>query len=230
MNLEWKIAMGDATPNPKGPGLGLKLAVAAGAALAGLFAIYVQLGGPGNPPAPETGQAASTPAAGQPSATTALKGLNRGTMTTFVFHAAAATAPALRFKDSAGVEHTLAEWQGKVVLLNLWATWCAPCRKEMPALDRLQQGLGGDRFAVVAVATDRDIAKPRKFLADNGITGLTLYHDEGARLISAVQGIGMPTTLLFGKDGREIGRLVGPAEWDSEDAKRLIVAAIEAAR
>ena len=156
--------------------------------------------------------------------------LSRGDMAAFVFRKEPEAPAEFGFLDGTGKVLSLKDWQGKVVLLNFWATWCAPCRKEMPALDRLQQGLGGDRFAVVAVATDRDIAKPRKFLADNGITGLTLYHDEGARLISAVQGIGMPTTLLFGKDGREIGRLVGPAEWDSEDAKRLIVAAIEAAR
>ena len=149
---------------------------------------------------------------------------NTGDMAAFVFKAdGAAVAPEFRFLDGTGKDHTLADWKGRVVLLNLWATWCQPCRKEMPALDRLQADLGGTDFEVVAIAVDRAGAPAaQKFLDQVGTKKLALYVDPSARLATELRAIGLPATILIGRDGREIGRLLGPAEWDGVDAKRLI--------
>ena len=157
----------------------------------------------------------------------ALQAAAIGEMAAFTAHAQPVAVPAVTFKDADGKDHTLAEWQGKVLLLNLWATWCAPCRHEMPALDALRSQMGGKDFDVVALATDRGgLDKPKKFWSDAGIRSLGLYLDAG----DATHGlgvIGMPTTLLIGRDGRELGRLVGPAEWGSAEAKALIAAALK---
>jgi thiol-disulfide isomerase/thioredoxin len=114
-----------------------------------------------------------------------------------------------------------------VVLLNLWATWCAPCRKEMPELDRLQAELGSERFEVVALAVDRAGAEgARKFLAETRVKSLALYVDQTARAGTLLKAIGLPTTILIDAQGREVGRLTGPAVWDSAEAKRLIRAVV----
>ena len=150
--------------------------------------------------------------------------LNRGAMTTFVFKKTPMDLPDdVTFNDKAGQAVSLDQFAGKVVLLNLWATWCAPCRKEMPDLDRLQADLGGDRFEVVAVSLDRGSAdKARAFLNEIDVKRLRFFHDPEAKLGFKLMAIGMPTTLLIDAKGREIGRLVGPADWHSEDAKKLI--------
>lgn len=158
------------------------------------------------------------------------KPLNRGAMTTFVFKKQAMKIDAPpTFNGPDGKPVTMADFKGKVVLLNLWATWCAPCRKEMPHLNELQQKLGGDQFEVVALSVDRGSdKKPKDFLAEVGASALKFYHDPSAKAGFSFMAIGMPTTLLFDREGREIGRLVGPAEWHSDDAKNLIRAAIAA--
>ena len=136
--------------------------------------------------------------------------------------------PGIAFNDANGKPRTLDDWAGKVVLLNIWATWCSPCRKEMPHLDALQRALGGEKFEVVAVSIDRGTPeKSRKFLAEVKATALKLYHDPNAQLGFTLKAIGMPATLLIDKQGREVGRLVGPAEWNAEEAKRLVRAEIE---
>jgi thiol-disulfide isomerase/thioredoxin len=146
-----------------------------------------------------------------------------GAMAAFVVKAKPDPAPDLSFVDSTGAVRTLRDFKGKIVLLNLWATWCAPCRKEMPALDRLQAELGSATFEVVAISVDRSGPEgARKFLDSIGTKHLALYADPTARLASSLKAIGMPTTLLIDADGREVGRLTGPAEWDSEDAKSLM--------
>jgi thiol-disulfide isomerase/thioredoxin len=148
-------------------------------------------------------------------------------MAAFVFRKQPEALPEVKFQDAEGKQRTLADWRGKVVLLNLWATWCVPCRREMPALDRLQQELGSDRFEVVAVSVDRKgIEGARKFLDETKAGKLALYVDPTTRLTSELRAVGLPATLLIDRQGREIGRLLGPAEWDSEDAKRLIRAAL----
>ena len=114
-----------------------------------------------------------------------------------------------------------------MVLLNFWATWCSPCRREMPALDRLQAALGGPDFEVVAVSLDRGSDEgPAGFLKETGVTHLQLYHDGSVRAGAAFNVFGMPTTLLIGRKGEILGRLVGPAEWDDASAQALVEAAI----
>jgi thiol-disulfide isomerase/thioredoxin len=133
------------------------------------------------------------------------------------------------FVDADGGTKSLSDWRGKVVLLNIWATWCVPCRDEMATLDKLEAALGGKDFQVVAVNIDRGGSdKPKSFLAEAGATHLSLYTDPSGKLFSKLKAVGMPTTLLLDREGREIGRLVGPANWDSPDALALIKAAIAA--
>ena len=144
-------------------------------------------------------------------------------MAAFVFKPAPEALPKVTFVDAAGKERTLDDWKGKVVLLNLWATWCAPCRKEMPGLDRLQAELGSDKFEVVAVSVDRTgIAGAKKFLDQIKVEKLAVLADPTARMGTTLRAIGMPATLLLDAEGREIGRLVGPAEWDTPEGKALI--------
>lgn len=136
---------------------------------------------------------------------------------------------AIEFVDGDGNPLTLADFTGRVVLLNLWATWCAPCREEMPALDTLQAQTGGDEFLVLALSLDRGgIEKPRDFLEEIEIEHLALYHDKTGRMGTRLGAFGLPTTLLIGRDGKSLGRLVGPAHWDDPDAVALIQAAIAA--
>jgi thiol-disulfide isomerase/thioredoxin len=139
--------------------------------------------------------------------------------------------PSLTFQDATGKPLTLDHWRGRVVLLNLWAPWCVPCRKEMPALDALEQRLGGPEFEVVAVNIDtRDGDKPKAWLKEIGVQKLAYYADPTARTFQDLKAIGrafgMPTTLLIDGQGCEIGTIAGPAEWASEDAIKLIKAAV----
>ncbi|HMA56133.1 MAG TPA: TlpA disulfide reductase family protein [Pseudolabrys sp.] len=139
--------------------------------------------------------------------------------------------PDLAFQDAAGKQLTLEHWRGRTVLLNLWATWCVPCRKEMPALAALEQRLGGPEFEVVAVNIDtRDAEKPRAWLKEVGVTKLAYYADPSARTFQDLKAIGrafgMPTTLLIDPHGCEIGTINGPAEWASDDAIKLIKATL----
>ena len=122
-----------------------------------------------------------------------------------------------------GNTYGLGDFGGKVLLVNFWATWCAPCRREMPALERLRLKLAGETFEVLTVSTDRGgLERSEKFLAELGVSGLPLYLDQTSRAARALGVYGLPTTLLVGMDGREIGRLVGPAEWDSPDATTFL--------
>jgi thiol-disulfide isomerase/thioredoxin len=139
--------------------------------------------------------------------------------------------PDLAFQDASGKALSLANWRGRTVLLNLWATWCVPCRKEMPALDALQQKLGSPDFQVVAVNIDtRDPDKPKAFLKELRIDKLAYYADPTAKTFQDLKAIGrafgMPTTLLVDRQGCEIGTIAGPAEWASDDAVKLIQAAL----
>ncbi|TIO53554.1 MAG: TlpA family protein disulfide reductase [Mesorhizobium sp.] len=129
-----------------------------------------------------------------------------------------AALPEIGFADAAGQPKTLSDYSSKVVLLNIWATWCAPCRKEMPTLDRLQAKLGGPDFEIVALSMDRkgpDAVK--KFYAETGVTHLALNIDTSAKAMFTLGAVGLPMTLLIDRHGKEIGRLIGPAEWDAPD-------------
>ena len=135
--------------------------------------------------------------------------------------------PELTFTDAAGQPRRLTDFRGRTVLLNLWATWCVPCRKEMPALDALQAKLGGDKFQVVAVNIDtRNLDKPKTWLGEVGVKRLSYFADPSAKVFQDLKAvgkaIGMPTTLLIDRQGCELGVLAGPAEWASDDAMKLI--------
>ena len=139
--------------------------------------------------------------------------------------------PDLAFKDASGRELKLGDWRGRTVLLNLWATWCVPCRREMPALDALQALLGGADFEVVAINIDtRDPQKPLAFLKDAAIAHLGYYSDPSARVFeelkTAGKAFGMPTTVIVDPTGCEIGTMSGPAEWASDDGVKLVSAAL----
>lgn len=124
----------------------------------------------------------------------------------------------LQFQDGDGKARSLSDFRGKVVLVNLWATWCAPCRKEMPALDRLQQMIGGPDFQVVALSIDSGGATVvRQFYDEIGIRALGIYVDPTMGATSKLRAPGIPTTLLLDREGRERWRKSGPAEWDSRE-------------
>jgi thiol-disulfide isomerase/thioredoxin len=213
--------MGESTPKAKAATpVALYIGLAAASAIAAFAAVYVMLGAPDND---SRGAVASDPSLSAPKS--GVNPLSTGAMTTFVFKPTPEPAPDIAFLAADGKQVTLKDFAGKTVLLNLWATWCAPCRAEMPALQRLQEALGSDKFQVVALAVDKaGLEGAKKFLADNKITGLGLFADPTAREGLQLKVIGMPTSILIDPQGREIGRLIGPAEWDSPEAKRLIEA------
>jgi thiol-disulfide isomerase/thioredoxin len=137
----------------------------------------------------------------------------------------------LTFQNGQGEAVTLASFRGKTILLNLWATWCAPCRQEMPALDTLQGALGSKDFEVVAVNIDtRNFEKPRTFLDEIKVTKLGYYADPAAKIFQDLKAVGrafgMPTTLLIDPSGCELAYLAGPAEWSSAEALAFIRAAL----
>ncbi|MEN2494425.1 MAG: Thiol:disulfide interchange protein TlpA [Hyphomicrobiaceae bacterium hypho_1] len=149
--------------------------------------------------------------------------LNIGKMSAFEFQKEPRMLPDIRFRNSAGKLISLRGFSNKVILLNIWATWCAPCLREMPHLNELQSRLGSDTFEVVAVSLDAGSPeKPKKLLRKISVDALHFYHDPTAQLSFTLKALGMPTTLLIDNNGREIGRLVGAADWSSTDASRLI--------
>ena len=157
--------------------------------------------------------------------------LARGEVAAFTVADRPLRLPDLSFRDATGTERHLADWRGRTVLLNLWATWCVPCRKEMPALDALEGKLGGPAFEVVAVNIDtRDPEKPRAWLKEVGVGRLGYYADPSAKVFQDLKTMGraagMPTTLLVDPSGCEIGTMAGPAEWASGDAVKLVTAAL----
>ncbi len=139
--------------------------------------------------------------------------------------------PQTPFYNEAGETLTLDDFRGKVVLVNLWATWCAPCLKEMPTLDRLQAELGSKYFEVLAISVDKaGVETSRAFLERTGAQHLSLYVEPKFRINRELSVYGLPATILFDDRGKELGRITGPAEWDSKDAKRLIEFVVEPLR
>lgn len=130
--------------------------------------------------------------------------------------------PTSTFETADGRKMTLADYRGKTVVLNVWATWCPPCIKEMPSLDRLQDMRGGDDFEVITISIDRTKYEPAKFFADNDIQNLAPYHDGSFGIPGNLQLRGYPTTVIYNRDGREIAILEGEAEWDSKEALALM--------
>lgn len=155
------------------------------------------------------------------------KELSTGALAAFLVKPERKPVPDIGFQDGAGKELKISEWKGRVVLVNLWATWCAPCRKEMPALAQLQAKLGSKDFEVVAISIDRKgVEASSAFLRETGAEALKLYVEPSSRILNDLQALGLPATVLIDRQGREIGRLLGPAEWNSPEAVNLIQAAL----
>ncbi len=149
----------------------------------------------------------------------------------FVMHDTPQIVPELSFVDGAGQQLSLADFRGKTILLNVWATWCVPCRKEMPSLDRLQAKLGGPGFEVVPLSIDRDgLPKVRAFYNELGLKAVAIYVDTSGAAAYRLGAVGIPTTLLIDPNGLEAGRLVGPAEWDSPQVMKIIQQQLEEVR
>ena len=207
----------------------LSLAAILGIA-AGLGVLYVGGGGNGN----VGGESAGAGCENAVETAGLLGPLAVGEVAAFQVATEPVSLASLAFKTADGADTTIASLAGKTLLLNLWATWCAPCRQEMPALDRLEQTEGGADFAVVPVSIDtQDPGKPKAFLADIGVKALPFYADPSTKIFSGLKSkamaVGLPTTVLIDAKGCALGVLSGPAEWDSDDAKALIAAARKSA-
>ncbi len=140
----------------------------------------------------------------------------------FVARTQRAPLPTLKFIDGDKKPLSLDDFRGKLVLLNLWATWCGPCREEMPTLNHLQETLGGKDFEVLTLSLDQQIEEVQDFFRELNLKALNPYLDVSFRAPQDLKVLGVPATLLIDREGREIGRLLGPAEWDSPAALKLI--------
>lgn len=153
----------------------------------------------------------------------AVEALRDGDMKKLIFHDAPQEVSQATFTEADGTERTLADWQGKHVLLNFWATWCAPCRKEMPALDALQKEFGGDDFEVVTLATGRNsLPGIRRFFEEEGIEALPILLDPKQTVAREMAVLGLPITVILDPEGREIARLRGDANWVSDSARAIV--------
>lgn len=142
---------------------------------------------------------------------------------TFVMHSAPRAVATISFSDGQGQARSLRDFKGKVVVLNIWATWCVPCRKEMPALDRLQAALGGPDFEVLPLSIDRGgLDTVSKFYTEIGVSHLAKYIDTSGLVVRGLDAIGVPTTLIIDRAGNEVARVIGPAEWDAPEIVELM--------
>ena len=203
-----------------GKKIGLALGVVAALGLAGVAAFYSVRGDAGN------GSCSAASAA-----VARMKPLVKGEVAAVELRTRPQPAPALAFTGPDGQPTTLAALKGKTLLVTLWATWCAPCLKEMPSLDALQKEMGGPDFAVVAINIDtRNLDKPKTWLADNRIAALPFYADPQAATFQFLRAAHkvevMPVSLIVDKAGCELGIIQGPADWASTEAKALMKAAI----
>ena len=186
-----------------------------------LFEAYGRKAGPAETAA-ETPQVAATAPQGG-----VTRDLATGSLAAFLVRPERKALPDIAFEDGSGKPLKLSDWKGRVVLINLWATWCAPCRKEMPDLARLQKELGSDQFEVVAISVDRKGAEASSaFLKETGADNLKLYVEPTTRIVGELQSAGLPATILVDRQGREIGRLLGPAHWAAPEALALVKAAL----
>lgn len=159
-----------------------------------------------------------------------LAALANGAMAALVVHESPREAPlGAVYYDADGAARRLADHRGRVVVVNFWATWCPPCVKEMPSLDRLAGALEGTEADVVALSADfGDISRPRAFYERTGIAHLALYHDRDKEVARGAGVQGLPVTLILDREGREVARLTGDAEWDAPEALAVIRALLDA--
>ncbi len=218
-------------PTRKSPRPRRRAALAAAVVLigivAGVGAVYVTGGFAGNGGGGQCAAAASLSGPLDAAAT--------GTVAGFKPLATPVDLSALSFNDGDGQRVTLADFEGRTVLLNLWATWCPPCRAEMPSLDALEARLGGEDFQVVAVSVDtKDDGRAQDFYKDTGISNLAFFIEPTMKMFSALKkeglALGMPTTMIIDQEGCAAGVLSGPAEWDAPEAVGLVRAALDGQR
>jgi thiol-disulfide isomerase/thioredoxin len=153
--------------------------------------------------------------------------LREGDMRKLNFHSEPVAAGVEPFEAADGGQMTLADFQGRHVVLNFWATWCAPCREEMPTLSALQAAMGGDAFAVVTIATGRnDPVGMQQFFEEIGVDNLPLHRDPQQRLAREMGVLGLPITVILDPEGMEIARLQGDADWSSESAMAIVAALV----
>jgi thiol-disulfide isomerase/thioredoxin len=214
-------------PSPR-PAATRRIPLVIGAVLIGAVIGFAGIYGIGRLKRNASGDSACRPAVALSSK---LAPLAHGEVAALTMAEAPLRLPNLAFEDADGKPKKLSDWHGRIVLVNLWATWCVPCRKEMPALEGLQTRLGGPNFEVVAINIDtRDPEKPKNFLKDANLTRLGFFSDQKAKVFqdlkSVGRALGMPTSVLVDGEGCEIATIAGPAEWDSDDAVKLITAAI----
>jgi len=149
--------------------------------------------------------------------------LRDGDMKKLALHEAPVPLPEAVLLDAEDGEHSLADYKGRWVVLNFWATWCAPCRREMPSLERLQAAM--PELAVVPVATGRNAVEGiRRFFDEAGVTALPILRDPKSNLSRGMGVMGLPVTVILNPEGEEVARLIGDAEWDSESAKAVLAA------
>ena len=136
----------------------------------------------------------------------------------FALHDTPQPVANVRYLNNDGSRGELADFRGKTILVNVWATWCPPCRAEMPTLDALQAELGSDKFEVVTLSIDRaGLSVVRRFFDEIGVKNLNIYVDETMLSSTALRAFGLPATLLIDPEGQELGRLIGPANWDDPE-------------
>src|SRR5579863_8907841 len=215
--------MTDQNSAPRKRRLPSAIAVAALAAVLGAAVLY------GKAPGGSKDEAALCP--GAKAAAARLAPLAHGDVAALNVSKSPKPAVDISFDNADGKKLTLADFKGRAVLLNLWATWCVPCRAEMPALDRLQAKLGSADFEVVAVNIDTSrLERPKAFLDDAGVKSLNRYADPSADSFEALRvagkALGLPTSLLIGPDGCELAVMAGPAQWDSDDAAKVVTAMV----
>lgn len=222
--------MTEKKPFGRSPVLLIAAALVAGG-LAGVAGIYVMGMGSGNAgEAPNGTVAQGTECQIPPARKTAFAAAAKGAVAAMTPLDPPRTLPGLSFKGPEGRNLTLKDFEGKTVLLNLWATWCFPCREEMPALDRLENLSGGNAFEVVAVNIDTGTdEKPKAFLSETGIKHLKPYRDDSMGIFNALKkeglAVGLPVSLVIDPKGCVLGAMNGPAAWDGPEAKALIEAA-----
>ena len=147
--------------------------------------------------------------------------LREGDMKKLALHDAPVTIPEVVLLDAQDGEHSLADYKGKWVVLNFWATWCAPCRREMPSLERLQAAM--PELAVVPVATGRNAVEGiERFFGEAGVKILPILRDPKSELARGMGVMGLPVTVILNPEGQEVARLIGDAEWDSDSAKAVL--------
>jgi thiol-disulfide isomerase/thioredoxin len=216
------------TRKPLGlPSLKLISIAAVAGIIAGAAAVYIKETGSGN----GGGETASGQCAATKDLAQKITPLAKGQVAAMVAANEPRKLTTVAFNDADNKPLTLDSFAGKTVLLNLWATWCVPCREEMPALNALEKDMGSDKFQVVAVNIDTgDDEKPKAFLSETGVDSLKLYRDNTIGVFNNLKkeglAFGLPVTLLLDDKGCLISAMNGPAAWDSEDAKALIKGAI----